>query len=89
MHASGRGGGDEARNRSGMFPTPPPGSASALDVRKRMSFGGSRSSFGEASDFFAPPMVTMGRGSFGDVGVDNEFVEPSEEVFGTINPDDL
>ena len=43
----------------------------------------------EASDPFAPPMVTMGRGSFGDVGVDNEFVEPSEEVFGTINPDDL
>lgn len=54
-----------------------------------MSFGGSRSSFGEASDPFAPPMVTMGRGSFGDVGTDNDFVEPSEEVFGAINPDDL
>ena len=89
LHASGGGATATKREPFGDVSNAAPGSASALDVRKRMSFGGSRSSFGEASDPFAPPMVTMGRGSFGDVGVDNEFVEPSEEVFGTINPDDL
>lgn len=89
LHASGGGATATKRDPFGDVSNAAPGSASALDVRKRMSFGGSRSSFGEASDPFAPPMVTMGRGSFGDVGTDNDFVEPSEEVFGAINPDDL